>query len=160
MIRPLDRCAPEELAQVADRMRLTLIEVLGAPVGADMYSIEWLRERVRWHLDASAVLGEVLVAEIEGGVRGHTLLRIEVDENGERTGLFATTYVEPEWRRRGVGRALLQRGEAWLVAHDPSWLATHTSATNRPLIELFERQGYEIVLEDTERGMVRLARRV
>lgn len=164
LVRALDRQAPEEIEQVAERMRLTLVEVEGEAVGGSLYTMDWLRERVRWHLDPSACTGEVFVAVVPGeGLVGHTIVRVEHDEAGQRFGLFSTTYVAPAWRRHGVAAALLERGQAWLLGQGLASLSTWTSAANTPLIELYARHGYT----EAERGqhpttgttMVRLQRR-
>jgi len=162
-IRPIDRHAPDEIERVAERMRLTLMEVEGDEVGGALYTLDWLRDRVRWHLDPAACTGEVFVAEAAGeDVAGHTIVRVETDVLGRRFGLFSTTYVVPAWRRHGVAAALLVHGEEWLRAHGVPSISTWTSATNTPLIALYARHGYS----EAERGdhpatgtsMVRLER--
>src|SRR5262245_7442689 len=114
-------------------MRLTLIEVEGEVAGGAMYSMDWLRERVRWHLDPACCTGQVFLVELAGGVIvGHTIVRVEHAETGRRFGLFSTTYVDPAERRRGVADALLQRGEQWFAEQGLSEACTWTSATNTP----------------------------
>jgi GNAT superfamily N-acetyltransferase len=164
LVRPLDRQAPDEIERVAERMRLTLVEVEGEAVGGSLYTMDWLRERVRWHLDASACTGEVFVAEAPGeGIVGHTIVRVEHGEDGQRFGLFSTTYVVPAWRRHGVAAALLERGQAWLLAQGLPSISTWTSSTNTPLIALYARHGYAQVERGphatTGTAMVRLERR-
>lgn len=157
-VRPLRRDAADEIDLVAERMRLTLIEVLGPEVGADMYSMDWLRARVRWHLDPARCTGEVLIAEIKGAIVGHTIIRLEPNPDGTLTGLFSTIYVAPETRRRGIADALVRHGEAWLTSLQMTTLGTSTSATNTALIALFERHGYAIVLHDPKLRMVHLSK--
>jgi ribosomal protein S18 acetylase RimI-like enzyme len=157
-VRPLRRGAAGEIELVAQRMRLTLIEVLGPRIGADLYSMDWLRARVRWHLDPAECTGDVLVAESAGAIVGHTIVRLEPVASGETTGLFSTVYVVPEARRRGIANALVQHGEAWLASHHMTTFGTSTSATNTPLIALFTNHGYEIVLRVAESNMVHLSK--
>ncbi|CAN0477795.1 unnamed protein product, partial [Phaeothamnion confervicola] len=90
----------DEIDIVAGRMRETLLEVLGYCE----YSLDWLRERVKFHLQ----VGAVFVVEADR-ILGHTIVR---EEDGK--GLFSTTYVLPESRRLGVADALLDRGEEWM----------------------------------------------
>ena len=40
----------DHIALIARRMQSTLVEVLGAERGAQMYTMTWLRQRVREHL--------------------------------------------------------------------------------------------------------------
>lgn len=53
-------------------------------------------------------------------------------------------YVSPAWRRRGVGRALLARAEAYgkQVGATHVWL--ETSNVNVPGVAAYERLGYEL----------------
>ena len=156
LVRPLRR-DDAEIALVADRMRLTLIEVLGE-AGREMYSTEWLRERVRWHLDREQCSAEVFVAERNDIILGHTIVRLEPSESGGFRGLFSTIYVTPEQRRCGVADALITQGEAWLTERGMTTLGTDTSATNHRLIALFGKHGYEIVLRVAETNMVHLSK--
>ncbi len=157
-IRPLPPGDEPAIALVAERMRLTLVEVLGEERGASMYSTEWLRDRVRWHLDPSCCTGQVLLAEDNGRVLGHTIVRVEAEDAGQMLGLFSTTYVEPASRRSGVADALIESGEAWIAERGMTRAVTDTSRTNAPLIYLFEKHGYTIVLSVPELQMVRLAK--
>ncbi|MBK7402174.1 MAG: GNAT family N-acetyltransferase [Myxococcales bacterium] len=149
LVRPVE---DHEIELVAERMRATLVEVLGEARGQAMYTMDWLRDRVRFHLDPRRSTGAVLVAEEAGAVVGHTIVRVESDG----TGLFSTTYVVPAARRRGVAQALLLAGEAWLSAHPIRELATCTARDNGRLIGLFRAHGYEET--DATDEMVRLGK--
>lgn len=162
-IRPLDRQQPAELDWVAQGMRATLIEVEGEASGSALYTLDWLRERARWHLDNPDLPTEVLVAVSDSGaLLGHTILRRESDAQLTAFGLVSTTYVHADARRQGVAQALLEAGEAWVRAQGLGHCATWTSATNTPLIRLYTRQGYAQVLththETTGTPMVKLQR--
>lgn len=158
-IRALGLDDESDIALVAERMRATLVEVLGPERGGDMYSPDWLRERVRWHLRPADCTGAVLVAEhAHGSVVGHTILRLEADDSGSTIGLYATIWVAPDARRAGLANRLLDTGESWFAQHPVQELATATSQTNQPLIQLFERRGYAITLRVPDSGMVRLTR--
>ena len=78
IIRPIDPQSAREIELVASRMRATLMEVLDPARGEAMYTIEWLDDRVRQHLDGRHV-GAVFVAEDDGEIVGHTIVRIEHD---------------------------------------------------------------------------------
>lgn len=157
-VRPLDPTDEVEIDLVAQRMRLTLIEVLGEAEGGAMYSMEWLRDRVRWHLDSKQCLGGVFLIESDGLVCGHTIVRVESEADGTPVGLFSTIFVVPACRRLGFAETLLDEGEAWFRSHHLRRFATNTSATNDALIRLFEKRGYAIVLRVPETQMVRLAK--
>ena len=50
-IREINPNSNDEIALVASRMQKTLIEVMGEKRGSNFYSMEWLVERVQWHLN-------------------------------------------------------------------------------------------------------------
>ncbi len=150
-IRPLDPASSAEIALVAERMRATLQQVLDPELGASMYSLEWLQDRVRQHLDPA--LGQVFLALEGGRILGHTIVRLEPEH-----GLFSTTWVQPEARRAGVAALLLDHGEHWLMAMGADTLATNTSSTNTPLLRLYEGRGYRVTTRAQD--MVQLTRPV
>lgn len=61
-IRPIDSNSLPEIELVATRMRETLKEVVGAERGESMYSMDWLIDRVRFHLDPNLSTAQVLVS--------------------------------------------------------------------------------------------------
>lgn len=142
-LREIDPTSDAEIDLVAQRMRATLIEVEGEETGTALYSMDWLRERVRWHLDAAQVVAQVILAEAEDGViLGHTIVRREFEQDGRQYGLVSTTYVLPDSRRSGVAEALLIAGEEWMRGLGLGICATWTSSTNLKLIRLYEKHGY------------------
>ena len=145
-IRPLNPDSAEEIELVATRMRLTLMEVLGEETGGSYYTMDWLRERVRWHLDPASSKARILLAVDGGGhMAGHTIVRVEREESGRVFGLFATTFVEPESRQQAMADHLLLAGEAWMKTQGLTVAATDTSRKNTPLIQLYRKHGYEII---------------
>jgi GNAT superfamily N-acetyltransferase len=157
-IRPLDAGSAEEIECVACGMRATLEEALGAERGQALYDMEWLRDRVRAHLDLARLDGLALVAETAAGVLvGHLLARLERD--GERTiGLVATVFVHPDWRRGGLAGRPFDAGEAWLRARGAATLAYDTAEDHVAMRRLLERRGYRITFRSAAQAMVRLAR--
>ena len=132
----------DAVARIATRMRLTLVEVLGAARGEAMYSLDWLEARVRWHLDRQPEAAAVLGAFVGGDLVGHTLVRIEAGADGVDHGLFSTTYVDPAHRRGGVAGALLDAGEDWMRSRALRRSVTYTDADNAKLIALYRGRGY------------------
>jgi len=147
-IRELDRTAdrrgieaidtsfqtPTVFEVVATSRQLELVErEQPAPV-TKRYSIgevfaPWARWDTGWVAD-------------DGGVRGFATVAYEAWH--ERLVLWFL-YIAPAWRRRGVGRALLERVEA----HGRSVGATHvwleTSNVNVPGVRAYETLGYSLV---------------
>ena len=148
----------DAIALVALRMRRTLMEVVGEEEGAAMYSMEWLVDRVHFHLDPQRSTAVVYVMEDPSGILGHTIVRVDATEEGEPVGLISTTYVDPPSRRLGIADALLEAGEQWIQAQGLGAAMTHTSAKNEKLIRLYQKHGYAIVKESPP--FVRLYRRL
>ena len=160
-IREIAPTAEHEINLVAERMRDTLIEVEGLAVGGNLYSIDWLRARIKWHLDPVTALAKVFLAVwADGQIIGHTIVRRELDAQGAPHGLFSTTYVVPAARRSGVADQLLLTGERWMLDQAFPAAATWTSASNTGLIKLYQKHGYSQVAqhvhEVTGTAMVRL----
>jgi GNAT superfamily N-acetyltransferase len=142
-IRELDPSVENEIKLVAGRMRDTLIELEGQEVGSALYSMEWLEERVRWHLNPQMGTAKVFLAiEEHGQIVGHTIVRQETNEHGQPYGLFSTTYVLPAARRSGIAQQLLSRGENWMRDLALGSAVTWTSGSNIKLIKLYKRNGY------------------
>ena len=159
----MDPRSAAEVELVALRMRQTLIEVEGEEIGNSLYTMDWLKDRVRWHLDAAKSTGQVFLAENrEGSITGHTIVRIELDETGRRYGLFSTTFVEPESRKQAIATRLLEHGEKWMIEYELPEACTWTSESNTKLIELYVKHGYAIVERHThdvtKTPMVKLAK--
>ena len=100
-----------------------------------MYSMDWLRQRVLWHLDPTEVIGQVFVAvNAQEGIVGHSIVRLEIEVGGDdfinTVGLFSTTYVEPASRQFGVATLLLERGEQWMLEQEMTEAVTYTDANN------------------------------
>jgi len=143
-------------------MRDTLIEVEGRERGEQMYTLDWLEARLRWHLDPLTARARVLVAvDATGKIVGHTIFRVE-GSVASRYGLISTTYVVPDSRRSGIARRFLEEAERWFQQHGLDTCCTWTSSTNMPLIKLYKRNGYAEVdfgPEDlTGTTMVKLAK--
>lgn len=151
VIRPISEDDDGDIRLVAKRMRATLVEVLGQERGEAMYSLEWLEARVRYHLDRTACEGEVLGAYSElDELVGHAIVRKEVSEDEDSFGLFSTIYVVPGARRSGAASQLIAAGEAWMIERSLKVFRTYTDQNNEPLIRLFEKHGYAIVMRKDE----------
>jgi GNAT superfamily N-acetyltransferase len=50
--------------------------------------------------------------------------------------------VLPEWRRQGVGRALLEAGEAWALSRCCRQLKVETQNVNVPACRFYDRNGF------------------
>ncbi len=151
-IRPLDRKADREAVEAIDTSfeTATVFEIATRARGLDLverrlekplikrYSIaevfaHWARWDHGWVAD-------------DDGIRGFATVEHE-PWHGRLILWFL--YIEPAGRRRGVGRALLERVEA----HGRDIGATHiwleTSNVNVPGVAAYERLGYSLCGADT-----------
>lgn len=82
----------------------------------------------------------------DGGIRGFATVQYE--EWHERLILWFL-YIAPEWRRRGVGRALLERVESHGREVGASHVWIETSNVNVPGVRAYERLGYSLCGADS-----------
>jgi GNAT superfamily N-acetyltransferase len=147
---------PAEIEIVARNMRQTLIDVLGAERGAEFYSLDWLVDRVRWHLAPERTAKVLVVEGPDGRIVGHAIVRVEVDEEGASFGYFSTIFVEEASRRQGLATRLMASVEGWVRGHQLRRVVYNTAASNGRLLPLFQRHGYRVTLREGE--MVQLTK--
>jgi mycothiol synthase len=102
------------------------------------------------HLVNTDPAEDILLAEVAGALAGYQY----TSWRPEATGAYIYTlggYVDPAWRRRGLGAALLARGEARLRAvaagqrgNSPRYFQTFTAETRVGKVALFTRHGYHV----------------
>ena len=63
----------------------------------------------------------------------------------DRIGYLEAWYVEREWRRQGIGRALVERAEAWARARGCTEMASDTTPRYPLSPAVHERLGYRVV---------------
>ncbi len=153
-IRVIDPGSDFEINLVAQRMQQTLVEVLGPEKGETMYSLDWLIERVRWHLDLQKTNGKVLILEDQSkAIIGHAIARIDYNSPG---GLFSTVFIEKSCRRIGGASKLINHVEAWFTKNRVTKIVYNTAENHTPILKLFMSRGYAIT--HTENGMVQLTK--
>ena len=52
-------------------------------------------------------------------------------------------YVDPAYRRQGIGRALMGHAEAWAKDRGYTQIGLQVFTTNQPAIELYQQLGYQ-----------------
>lgn len=147
---------PTEIEIVARNMRQTLIDVMGAERGGEFYSLDWLVDRVRWHLAPERTAKVLVVEGSDGRIVGHAIVRVEVDEEGASFGYFSTIFVEEASRRRGLATRLMASAEGWVRGHQLRRVVYNTAASNERLLPLFQRHGYRVTLREGD--MVQLTK--
>ena len=94
--------------------------------------------------------GRVFVAEADGAVAGFVCVwgRVPPQEPDEPQADYAYVsdlVVLARWRRRGIGRALLQRAEAYARALGMHTIGIGVMAENREARALYDADGYRPV---------------
>ncbi len=153
-IREIDPLSVSEVELVAQRMRQTLVEVLGEEEGSSMYSMDWLIQRVRWHLNPLNTNGRVFLLEDHvGTIVGHAIARIDHDSS---FGYFATIFIEASSRRRGAASRLINHVEDWFLKFNMTKIHYNTAVNHVAVLNLFKSHGY--VLTHVEADMVQLTK--
>jgi GNAT superfamily N-acetyltransferase len=146
-IRKLDRTADRRGVEAIDTTfeTDTVFDVVTGPRG-----IELVERRLAASLAKRYSIGEVFapwarwdagwVAE-DGGVRGFATVSYEAWH--ERLVLWFL-YIAPAWRRRGVGRALLEQVETYGRGLGATHVWLETSNVNVPGVAAYARLGYTL----------------
>jgi len=103
--------------------------------------------------DPSVVM---LVAEHDGRVVGYAYGAIEGHDYMALRGPAAVLHdiiVTPDYRRRGVGRALLDAMLAALASHPVPRIVLSTAQQNTPAQRLFERMGFRRTMVEMTRDL-------
>lgn len=155
-IREINPTVKEEILLVAERMRQTLIEVMGQEKGSTFYTIEWLIDRVYWHLSHERIAKVMIVENNKSEIIGHAIARIEYDENKKKFGFFSTIFLLPEFRGQGIASEIIDFVENWLFSFDIYKIIYNTAANHFALINLFQKHDY--IITESEGEMVRLTK--
>jgi ribosomal protein S18 acetylase RimI-like enzyme len=148
-IREINPDSSQEIDLVASRMRSTLVDVLGKDKGESMYTMDWLRDRVMWHLSPDRD-AKVFLAEENSEIVAPAIVRVEKNDNDISYGYFSTIYVATKFRNKGIATKLIQTVEAWCSDKKLPYVTYNTADDNDRLIELFKRLSYEIVARKSE----------
>jgi ribosomal protein S18 acetylase RimI-like enzyme len=157
MIREIDSNSSAEILLVAQRMRETLLEVLGAEKGKSLYTQDWLVDRVRWHLNPDCSVSKIfLYVTNDNEIIGHAIARIEKDQEQVSFGYFSTIYIEPSFRHKGLAKELMDKVENWFDELNLKKFVYNTAENHSRLIKAFIARGYQITHNENE--MVQLTK--
>ena len=142
-IRPF---RPEDLGQLVELWRALAVE--GSPEGLVLYpptddnAARWRS----WVADA-VERGEitVLVAEADGLILGYVLFgeRRSPLKSSYRRGVIHDLYVRPGWRRKGLGKRLLEEALDEMRARGLDIATVSVAITNRAALSLYRKLGFE-----------------
>jgi GNAT superfamily N-acetyltransferase len=142
--------APEELAKTADLRREMTMEIDGADY--DRAHPGWRERYMAFFGDlVRSGRGQFFVAEIAGQLVGSAAVYKLVNHRSsiilKQSAYVSTVYVKPQWRRRGIARALMQQTIAWAQRNGCEVIRLRTSPGGRALYEaLGFRQSDELEL--------------
>ncbi len=132
----------QDLAEVAQRAHALW------PEGALEEHTAELKELLGGH-PASTMPLVLLVAEEHGKVIGFVEVGLRSHADGcdptRPAGFLEGWYVDPEHRRRGVGRALVQAAEAWARSQGCTELGSDTWLDSEDSQRAHESLGFEVV---------------
>ena len=95
----------------------------------------------------------VLVAEDSLGVCGFIWLGIETEYRRQARGEVRAIYVHPRVRNQGVGRRLMEHGEAFLVAFGCQSVRLMVTASNAAACRLYDELGYAVTRHQMEKRL-------
>ncbi|WP_179957492.1 GNAT family N-acetyltransferase [Exilibacterium tricleocarpae] len=123
-IRPYKSCDWPRLCEIHDLSRL---DELGLTVGTDAFlTLEQTAE------NEGLFDNKLCVAEVDGTVQGFVAY-----SDGE----LAWLYVDPDFYRKGVGRALVRRA----VADSAPVMELELLEGNTPALELYLSEGFKVI---------------
>ena len=113
------------------------------------------------YYDLEQLLGsadvELVVAEADGAIIGCGYARIEASKaflRHERHSYLGFMYVLPEYRGKGVNKAVLDALEKWSVSHGINVMQLEVYSQNSPAIRAYEKAGFNSTVIEMRKNMV------
>jgi len=150
----------------------TIVAIYNAAIATRMSTAQLdpvsVEQRLPWFREHSAEHHPLWVAEADDCVAGWLSFHSFVTRCAYRGTAEISVYVHEDFRRRGVGRSLLERAIGWSTALEITALVGLIFGHNRPSLELFQRAGFErwgllprvARVEDIERDLVIVGRHI
>ncbi len=111
-----------------------------AAIERESFSRPWTKEGIAAELDSKTAV--FFVASEGGCAVGYIGFHVILDE-----GYMANLAVLPQYRRRGIARALLEEAVRYCENNGVSFLSLEVRRSNTPAIDLYRSFGFEKVGE-------------
>ncbi len=111
----------------------------------ELFTPRTMKSLEKWK-DSTMDMERITLAKLDGEVAGECLSTIELEYNNEHnvnTGWIGAFGVLKEYRRRGIGKALLVNGMKWLQAQGMDTLYLCVAVKNPKALNLYKSVGFE-----------------
>ena len=130
--------APQELATTAELRRAMTMEVDGTDY--DRAHPGWRERYMKFFGELlQSNRGQFFVADVAGQLIGSAAVYKLANHRSaivlQQSAYVCTVYVKPEFRRRGIARALTQQAVAWAQRNGCEVVRLRTSPMGRPVYE-------------------------
>lgn len=122
-------------------------EIVGYPMlPPDQISDRYIKAIIE---TATSRNGEILIAEMDGKTVGYLIgyPKVDdddlVDESFHRHAHIADLFVEPEARKLGIAKALMQTFEERMVEKGCKWMRIGVQTKNKIAVTAYENYGFE-----------------
>lgn len=89
--------------------------------------------------------GTILVAETDGRMVGHLIIGFQPNVlTGQLESIWWDTYVNPEYRRRGIGSRLMRQAEQYCRQRGVVRVVLSVTHSNRPSMESARMFGFAV----------------
>jgi phosphinothricin acetyltransferase len=102
-----------------------------------------LEDRLPWFREHAPERHPLWVADLDGTIAGWLSFQSFIDRCGYRGTAELSVYVHDQFRRRGIGKTLLEQAIARAPALGLVALVGYIFGHNAPSLELFERFGFQ-----------------
>lgn len=125
---------PKDMSEQTYRQKLRLSKKHGLPA-----YIKELRRAYEEGKDG------MFIWEIKGTVVGWSWLKIHENEFFKEGayGEVNEIYVKPEWRRKGIGKAMMIHGHNWFKEKGINTVRVETAVSNQVTMMLYKKLGYK-----------------
>jgi GNAT superfamily N-acetyltransferase len=138
------------LKDSTDQQLTDYMNALNRAFSQDEMFVPRTMESLKKWKEASADISRINLAKIDGNIVGECLSFIEVGYNKEHnvnTGWIGAFGVLKDYRRKGVGKALLVIGMKWLQDRGMDTLYLCVAVRNPKALNLYKSVGFEIEQE-------------